>query len=212
MQKSGRGANGTTASGNASGSAPLFTDFTSANLGVPRNPGNPIYYENKPDAYGFTPNPLGSGFTDFGVGLFLSGKSGTLPNSNWAQYANKFDGKMQVSSLRNIDMRPYPTFVKAYMHNGYLKSLKEVVHFYNTRDVFKARNGTCPPSSEKLTCWPLPEVSANLNMNIGHLGLTDAEENQLVAFLKTLTDGYTKPYTDANSFRSTAAAQVSDRH
>lgn len=24
--------------------------------------------------------------------------------------------------------------VKAYMHNGYFKSLNEVVHFYNTRD------------------------------------------------------------------------------
>jgi len=32
-------------------------------------------------------------------------------------------------------MRPTPSFVKAYMHNGYFKSLKEVVHFYNTRDV-----------------------------------------------------------------------------
>jgi cytochrome c peroxidase len=32
-------------------------------------------------------------------------------------------------------MRPTPEFVKAYMHNGYFKSLKEVVHFYNTRDV-----------------------------------------------------------------------------
>ena len=30
---------------------------------------------------------------------------------------------------------PRPNFVKAYMHNGYFKSLKEVVHFYNTRDV-----------------------------------------------------------------------------
>jgi cytochrome c peroxidase len=110
---------------------------------------------------------------------------------------------MQVSSLRNIDMRPYPKFVKAYMHNGYLKSLKEVVHFYNTRDVFKARTGTCPPSTEKLTCWPAPEVSENLSMNIGRLGLTEAEENQVVAFLRTLTDGYTRPYTDANSFRPT---------
>jgi cytochrome c peroxidase len=42
---------------------------------------------------------------------------------------------MQVQTLRNVDMRPCPTFVKAHMHNGYLKSLKEVVHFYNTRDV-----------------------------------------------------------------------------
>jgi cytochrome c peroxidase len=36
--------------------------------------------------------------------------------------------------LRNVDKRAQPDFVKAYMHNGYFKSLKEVVHFYNTRD------------------------------------------------------------------------------
>jgi hypothetical protein len=37
-------------------------------------------------------------------------------------------------------------------------------------------------------------------MTIGNLGLTDTEENQLVAFLQTLTDGYTRPYPDANAF------------
>ena len=29
----------------------------------------------------------------------------------------------------------HPDFVKAYGHNGYFKSLKAIVHFYNTRDV-----------------------------------------------------------------------------
>lgn len=47
--------------------------------------------------------------------------------------ASQFDGKFRVPTLRNVDKRPRPDFVKAYMHNGYLKSLKEVVHFYNTR-------------------------------------------------------------------------------
>ena len=45
-------------------------------------------------------------------------------------------------------LRPYPTgvFVKAFMHNGYLLSLKEVVHFYNTRDkfAFNVQSGHCP--------------------------------------------------------------------
>ena len=77
------------------------------------------------------------------------------------------------------------------MHNGYLKSLKEVVHFYNPRDKFPH----CPQGSpgEKVTCWPDPEVLANLDMTVGNLGLTDEEENELVAFLQTLTDGYFKP-------------------
>jgi cytochrome c peroxidase len=202
FQESSAGGNGTTAAGNAAGVAPLFTDFTSSNLGVPRNPDNPFYHENKPDAYGFIPNPEGLRFTDFGVGLFLSGKSGDLPNARWAQYAKDFNGKMQVTTLRNVDMRPYPSFVKAFMHNGYLKSLKEVVHFYNTRDRFKARNGTCPAGTEKQTCWPPPEVPENVDTTTGNLGLTDREEDQIIAFLQTLTDGFTQAYTDGNSFRA----------
>jgi cytochrome c peroxidase len=68
------------------------------------------------------------------------------------------------------------------MHNGVFKSLKEVVHFYNTRDVAKANSGAN---------WPAPEVSANVNIvDLGNLGLTDGEENAIVAFMKTLSDGY----------------------
>jgi cytochrome c peroxidase len=184
---------------NVASSAPLFTDFTSSNLGIPRNPHNPIYFENVPDPFGFTPNPAGSDFKDLGVGLFLRSQAGAInPNSDWTALAPKFDGKMQVSTLRNADMRPCPTFVKAYMHNGYLKSLKEVVHFYNTRDKFAA--ASCPPGTEKVTCWPPPEVSANMNMTVGNLGLSDAEEDQIVSFLRMLTDGYTRPYTDFDTF------------
>jgi cytochrome c peroxidase len=211
FQESSKGTNGTTAAGNASTQAPLFTDFTSSNLGVPRNPNNPYYYQDKPDAYGFVANPLGFGFSDLGVGLFLRGESGIPPNSEWAQYANVFDGKMQVSTLRNVDMRPYPGFVKAYMHNGYLKSLEEVVHFYNTRDRYRV-SGVCPAGAEKITCWPPPEVSANVDMTAGNLGLSEKEENQIVKFLQTLTDGYTRPYADSDSFRgSTAGKGVSAR-
>jgi hypothetical protein len=36
----------------------------------------------------------------------------------------------------------------------------------------------------------MPEVSANLNMTIGNLKLNDNEENDLVAFLQTLVDGF----------------------
>jgi cytochrome c peroxidase len=211
FQEASGGSNGTTTVGNAAGVAPLFTDFTSSNLGVPRNPQNPFYHENKPDVHGFTPNPEGLSFIDFGVGSFLSGKSGDLPNSEWAQYAKNFDGKMQVTTLRNVDMRPDATFVKSYMHNGYLRSLKEVVHFYNTRDVYKAKGGACPAGTEKLTCWPAPEVPGNVDTTTGNLGLTDKEEDQIVVFLRTLTDGYTYPYTDGNSFRPSHATASSSR-
>ena len=40
-------------------------------------------------------------------------------------------------------------------------------------------------------CWPAPEVSANLNRaEMGNLKLSEREERAIVAFLKTLSDGY----------------------
>ena len=177
---------GTIAPSEAASIAPLFTDFTSNNLGVPKNMALPYYLENKPDQFGYTINPAGKSFIDKGVGDFL--RSPNNPNANWTRLADQFDGKVQVPTLRNVDMRPNPDFVKAYMHNGYLKSLKEVVHFYNTRDKLpRCQPGT---SGEKVTCWSVPELTANENTVIGNLGLTDTEEDQIVAFLKTLTDGY----------------------
>jgi cytochrome c peroxidase len=80
--------------------------------------------------------------------------------------------------LRNVDLRPTRDFVKAYSHNGYFKSLEEIVHFYNTRDVSGAG-------------WPLPEVADNINTaEMGNLGLNHVEELAIVAFLSTLSDGY----------------------
>lgn len=165
--------------------APLFTDFTSANLGVPKNPALRFYCEDRPVAPGFTPNPAGKEYVDLGVGGFLRGPDN--PNPEWRALADRFDGKVRVPTLRNVDKRPRPDFVKAYMHNGYLKSLEEVVHFYNTRDVLRRCNGPNDPG-EKVDCWPPPEVPVNVDSTIGNLGLTPTEEKQLVAFLKTLTD------------------------
>ena len=193
--------------GMATNVAPLFTDFTYNNIGLPMNLALPWYSENKPDQFGFTANPLGVGFIDFGVGLFLDGYYGSPPpNFDWIALNPFFVGKFQTSTLRNVGQVPPPTppntipFVKAFMHNGYLQSLKEVVHFYNTRDkfAFNVQSGHCPKGTvEKVTCWPTPEEQDNKNMTIGNLGLTNAEENQLVAFLETLTDGFV-PITPAS--------------
>ena len=172
---------------------PLFTDTTYNNLGLPNNLKLPWYSENTPDQCGFTGNPLGFGFTDEGMGLFLDGYYGAPPNLSWGVLLPQFEGKFQTSTARDAAMVPYPGFVKAYMHNGYLTSLKEVVHFYNTRDVypFPVLSGNCPSGTvEKVTCWPMPEDSNNLNTTIGKLGLTPEEENDIVAFLRTLVDGY----------------------
>lgn len=125
---------------------PLFTDFTYDNLGIPKNPENPVYWNN-PE------------FIDLGLGGFLGDE---------AEY-----GKFKVPTLRNVDKRDGDT-VKAFGHNGYFKSLKDIVHFYNTRDVM---------------VWPDPEYAATVNVDeLGDLGLTDAEEDALVLFMQTLTD------------------------
>jgi hypothetical protein len=39
-----------------------------------------------------------------------------------------------------------------------------------------------------------------LSKKLGDLKLTDKEEDQIVEFLKTLTDGYSRPYADANAY------------
>jgi cytochrome c peroxidase len=194
--------------------APLFTCFGSANLGIPKNPRDAFYYETTPDSFGFTPNPAGFTYTDFGLGTFLRSGFGSAPNPNisWRKFASTSDGKMQTSTARDVGLAPPrcptteapgPYFQKEFFHNGYIKSLKQLVHFYNTRDVYKfsVESGNCPAGTvEKVTCWPQPEVTANLDMTIGDLRLTDQEENQIVKFLQTLSDGFTTPYPDINTF------------
>jgi cytochrome c peroxidase len=198
---------------------PLFTCFGSANLGVPLNPRDAIYYQTTPDSFGFTANAVGFAFRDLGMGTFFRSGPGSAPNPNstWTQFAPIRDGKMQVSTARNVAMAPPqcptteapgPYFQKEFFHNGYIKSMKQMVHFYNTRDTFKfnVTSGHCPAgTTEKVDCWPAPEVPNNLNMTIGNLGLTDQEENQVVAFMQTLTDGFTRPYSNSDTFTGTCA-------
>jgi cytochrome c peroxidase len=153
------------------------------------------------------------------------------PNSDWVQFAPTVDGQQQVSSARNVAMtppqcptteagqfdangRPIPFFQKEFFHNGYIKSLKQLVHFYNTRDLFgfKVTSGHCPPGkTEKVDCWPMPEVPQNLDMTTGNLGLTDHEEDQIVIFMRTLTDGFTTPYPDRNTFTGACMTGGSSR-
>jgi cytochrome c peroxidase len=87
-----------------------------------------------------------------------------------ARLGHQEDGRFKVSTLRNVGISP------PYGHNGYFRTLKEIVHFYNTRDVPKEK-------------WSAPEVAANVNREeLGNLGLTAAEEDAIVEFLEALTD------------------------
>jgi cytochrome c peroxidase len=153
------------------GDQPLFTDFTYDNLGVPKNPMNPFY--SMPRRW----NPDGMEWIDPGLGGFLKGL-GDPEIDYMAEW-----GKQKVPTLRNVDLRPYPEFVKAFGHNGYFKSLEEITHFYNTRDV--------DGEGWEGELWPEPEYPDTVNTEeLGNLGLTSDEEAAIVAFMKTLSDGY----------------------
>src|SRR6266851_3162133 len=124
------------------GEDPLFTDFTASNIGTPANPRLPYYAENRPDALGYVANPAGSSFVDGGVGAFLTrGHPLSDPSAidtRWRPLAPDNQARIQAPTLRNVDKRPRPEFVKAY----------------------------------------------------GHLGLSDAEEDAIVSFMQTLSDGF----------------------
>lgn len=158
------------------GSSPLFTDFTYDNLGIPKNPDNPFYDMDTVYLDDGSPiNPEGENWIDPGLGGFLE----TVPE--WADFADENMGKHKVPTMRNVALQPGKGFPKAYGHNGYFKSLESIVHFYNTRD-------------NESEGWPEPEVADNINTDeLGNLGLNESEEKAIVAFLKTLSDGYRIP-------------------
>ena len=149
---------------------PLFTDYSYDNLGIPRNPENPFYAN-------LAHNPEGSAWIDTGLGGFL-GQTQEL-------------GKMKVPTLRNVDKRPSASFVKAYGHNGYFKSLDEIVRFYAMRGMMMGGGmGGGMMGGGGMMCggsFPEPEVNQNLAM-LNHFRCRD--QAYIVAFLKTLTDGY----------------------
>jgi len=91
------------------GTHPLFTNFTYANIGLPRNPTNPYY--TMPAKY----NPLGSSFTDYGLG----NTTGRATDQ----------GLFLVPSLRNRAV------TGPYFHNGGFLTLSAVVQFYNTSEL-----------------------------------------------------------------------------
>lgn len=81
-----------------------------------------------------------------------------------------YDGMFRVPSLRNVAITP------PYMHNGAFKTLFEVVAFYNSRDVGP---------------WAEAEFPATINKDeLGNLGLTNNEMDDIVAFMMTLSDGF----------------------
>jgi cytochrome c peroxidase len=96
------------------GEAPIFTDFSYDNLGVPRNKQLAFYQMAKQH------NSQGTRYRDKGLG-----DNAKIKNSAAAL------GKFKVPTLRNIAL------TAPYMHNGVFATLEESVDFYNSRDIDK---------------------------------------------------------------------------
>jgi cytochrome c peroxidase len=153
----------------ADGSFPMFTDFTYDNLGVPRNPAiarnaDPAYYD-----------------------LGLCERADILAGHP------ELCGAFKVPSLRNVAQR------HVYFHNGRFNTLKDAITFYVQRDTNPEKwyplnaDGTV----RKFDDLPL-QYQANVNTTevpynrqLGDApALTDAEVDDVIAFLQTLNDGY----------------------
>mgnify|MGYP003572266122 CR=1 FL=1 len=154
-------------------SACHIADFT-------EDPGNVVVPVWSPA--GFIP-PMFTDFTFDNLGVPKSNHpilAGNPPDLGLGVVTGKIDdnGKFKVMTLRNIQL------TAPYAHNGLFKKLEDITHFYNTRDV--------PGALKKGADWPPPEYPATVNSDeLGNLGLSDDDEDALVKFMKTLSDGWT---------------------
>ncbi len=124
------------------------------------NLGIPKYGNSRFYEQGAAANPEGAAYIDHGLMTTVKDP---------AQ-----DGKFRTPTLRNI-ARTAP-----YGHNGYFENLQYMLDFLNTRDTRSPDPHVKP--------WAAPEVAANVEPKIGHLGLSAAEVEDLEVFLETLTD------------------------
>lgn len=159
----------------ADGSHPLFTDFSYAALGVPRNAEIPANAD---------------------PGYFDLGLCGPLRTDLATE--SSLCGMFKTPSLRNAAARG------AFFHNGRVHTLRDAVRFYAERDTHPERwYPRAPPGSGvalKFDDLPAPlrgnvnrrEVPLQLAQGDAPL-LTDADIDDLVAFIATLTDADVQP-------------------
>lgn len=155
----------------------LFRDPAKGNCEAchPSRGDAPLFTDFTNDNIGVMKNPTNP-FYAMPVGinpdgaLFIDRGLGGSPKINDSQ----FDGRFKVPTLRNV-ARTFP-----YMHNGVFQDLRDVVRFYNT---------VCAPGNPD--GWDPPEVAETQNCSeLGDLHLADDEIDAIVAFLRTLNDGY----------------------
>ncbi|MDE2202882.1 MAG: cytochrome-c peroxidase [Burkholderiaceae bacterium] len=151
------------------GAFPAFTDFGHIAVGVPRN-----------RSLAANADPA---FFDLG----LCG-----PDRTDLKDHPEYCGRFRTPSLRNVALR------QAFFHNGVIHSLEDAVRFYAQRDTQPQKwyprraDGTV----DKFDDLPV-QYRANVNMERpfggkpgGKPALSDADVRDIVAFLRTLTDGY----------------------
>ncbi|HMH19021.1 MAG TPA: cytochrome c peroxidase [Burkholderiales bacterium] len=151
------------------GSSRLFTDFTYAAIGVPRNTGIPANKNQK--------------YYDLGI----CGRP-DHPRPESKQYCGMF----KTPTLRNVATR------KVFFHNGQIRSLNEAIRFYNTRDTnpelwYPVVNGVV----QKFNDLP-PKYRNNVDAQKPLDGrprgsqpaMSDQDVKDLEVFLNTLTDDY----------------------
>jgi cytochrome c peroxidase len=149
------------------GVPPPFTDFDFVNVGVPRNPrlpanADPRYYD-----------------------LGLCG-----PNRRDLAKKRELCGFFQSPTVRNTAIRD------AFFHNGVYTNLRQVMEFYNERDLhpekFYPRNkdGSVHRYDDMPPGYPDDiDHDPPLDRKPGQApALTDADIDDIIAFLKTLTD------------------------
>lgn len=153
----------------------LFSDFSYYATGIPRNTAIPANAD--------------ASFYDLG----LCGPNRTAPAIPAALTAqilpSELCGKFRMPSLRNVAERP------AFMHNGFFSDLREVVRFYATRASNPERwygPSGAPNDLPAAYRANLESGKAPFNRSRGSAPLlSETEINDIVAFLRTLSDGYT---------------------
>jgi cytochrome c peroxidase len=153
----------------ANGAPPLLTDYSFANLGVPRNR---KLAANADPAF-------------FDLGL-----CGPLRRSR-VGVEDKYCGAFKTPSLRNVATRA------VFMHNGVFTELADAVRFYAERDTRPAdwyqrgKTGKVEPYDDLPPRYRknVDQLTAPMNRRAGDApALDEAEVRDIVAFLRTLTD------------------------
>ena len=151
-----------------------FSEFTYYATGIPRNPAIP---KNADPAF-------------YDLGLCGPDRAPpTLPDSvAQGVTISNFCGQFRMPTLRNVAERP------AFMHNGFFRNLTEVVRFYSTRNSDPLRWYGQAVSNDLPTQYlgNIEKVKAPFNRaaNAGP-ALSELEIADIVAFLHTLSDGFT---------------------